>query len=269
MTLTLTTNDPVGPCSSTSDQLVLIFGSTPTVDAGQDQSACSNAPIDLSGVSNGSLFVWSTSGTGSFSSTSNLTTSYTPSSEDVNFGSIILTLTASDAANTCPSANDQVIVNLVYTPQNPQIIVSNNMVSTSQYANTSYQWVRCPGYIPISGSTNSTFNSSTYSGGLAVIVTNECGSDTSDCMNVNLSSLEELTDEYLEVYPNPTSENSTIEISENLIGKGFILQDFTGRMILSGKFTSVKTDLVLHSLANGSYYLTVEDVSITRKIIKN
>jgi hypothetical protein len=267
--LTLTTNDPVGPCSLTNDQLVLTFGSSPTVEAGNDQSTCSNIPVNLSGTINGSATAnWTSSGTGTFASETNLNTTYTPSNEDMNSGSIILTLTGNDASGVCPSISDQVLINLINAPQNPQVNVTNNSISTDSYPNTSYQWVRCPGYLPISGFTSSTFNSSSYSGGLAVIVTNECGSDTSDCVNVNLSSVAELSGDILDIYPNPTNENTTIEVSENLIGKEFKLQDFAGRVVINGQIDSNKTQLILSNLAPGTYYLKVEDCPISRKIIK-
>jgi hypothetical protein len=267
--LTLTTNDPVGPCSLTNDQLVLTFGSSPTVEAGNDQSTCSNIPVNLSGTINGSATAnWTSSGTGTFASETNLNTTYIPSNEDMNSGSIILTLTGNDASGVCPSISDQVLINLINAPQNPQVNVTNNSISTDSYPNTSYQWVRCPGYLPISGFTSSTFNSSSYSGGLAVIVTNECGSDTSDCVNVNLSSVAELSGDILEIYPNPTNENTTIEVSENLIGKEFKLQDFAGRVVINGQIDSNKTQLILSNLAPGTYYLKVEDCPISRKIIK-
>jgi hypothetical protein len=267
--LTLTTNDPVGPCSLTNDQLVLTFGSSPTVEAGNNQSTCSNIPVNLNGTINGSATAnWTSSGTGTFASETNLNTTYTPSNEDMNSGSIILTLTGNDASGVCPSISDQVLISLINAPQNPQVIVTNNSISTDSYPNTSYQWVRCPGYLPISGFTSSTFNSSSYSGGLAVIVTNECGSDTSDCVNVNLSSVAELSGDILEIYPNPTNENTTIEVSENLIGKEFKLQDFAGRVVINGQIDSNKTQLILSNLAPGTYYLKVEDCPISRKIIK-
>jgi hypothetical protein len=267
--LTLTTNDPVGPCSLTNDQLVLTFGSSPTVEAGNDQSTCSNIPVNLSGTINGSATAnWISSGTGTFASETSLNTTYTPSNEDMNSGSIILTLTGNDASGVCPSISDQVLISLINAPQNPQVNVTNNSISTDSYPNTSYQWVRCPGYLPISGFTSSTFNSSSYSGGLAVIVTNECGSDTSDCVNVNLSSVAELSGDILDIYPNPTNENTTIEVSENLIGKEFKLQDFLGRVVMNGQIDSNKTQLILSNLAPGTYYLKVEHCPISRKIIK-
>jgi hypothetical protein len=267
--LTLTTNDPVGPCLLTNDQLILTFGSSPIVEAGNDQSTCSNIPVNLSGTINGSATAnWISSGTGTFASETSLNTTYTPSNEDMNSGSIILTLTGNDASGVCPSISDQVLISLINAPQNPQVIVTNNSISTDSYPNTSYQWVRCPGYLPISGFTSSTFNSSSYSGGLAVIVTNECGSDTSDCVNVNLSSVAELSGDILDIYPNPTNENTTIEVSENLIGKEFKLQDFAGRVVINGQIDSNKTQLILSNLAPGTYYLKVEDCPFSRKIIK-
>jgi hypothetical protein len=267
--LILTTNDPVGPCSSISDEVVITFDSAPTIDAGSDQSVCSTTEINLSGnLTGASSATWSSSGSGTFTSANNLNTSYIPSGADINSGSVILTLTSNNATSSCASVSDQITITLIYQPQNPQITLTNNSASTTLYPNTSYQWVRCPGYLPISGSSTATFTSN-YSGGLAVIVSNQCGTDTSDCVNYNLSSVEELQGSYLEIYPNPTLENTTVEVSEGLYGKELYIQDFSGRVVLSHKITASKNELFLSSLASGSYYLIVEGYPIVKKIIKN
>jgi uncharacterized surface anchored protein len=78
----------------------------------------------------------------------------------------------------------------------------------------------------------------------------------------------ELSGDILDIYPNPTNENTTIEVSENLIGKEFKLQDFAGRVVINGQIDSNKTQLILSNLAPGTYYLKVEDCPISRKIIK-
>ena len=153
-------------------------------------------------------------------------------------------------------------------PENPSITeINDSTLTTQNQLDCEYQWVTCPGYAQITGAINpsySVFNSGEY----AVIVTNECGSDTSDCVNVNLSSLAELSGDFLEIYPNPTNENTTIEVSENLIRKEFKLQDFAGRVVMNGRIDSIKTQLILSNLAPGTYYLKVEDCPIARKIIK-
>ena len=270
VTLTLTTNDPTGLCPSANDQLVISIGSSATVDAGADQAICSNSPISLTGSIGGGATSasWSTSGSGTFADASSLTTTYSPSIADINSGNVVLTLTTNFVSNDCPSVSDQVNITLLYQPQNPLITVSNNSLSTTSYPNTTYQWVTCPSYMPISGSNSANFTAN-FTGNIAVIVSNSCGSDTSDCINVNLSSLIENTGEKIEAYPNPTQENITLEVSDGLIGKEYKLQDFTGRVVYSGKITSVKTELCLSSLANGTYYLVLSNQPKILKIVKN
>ena len=154
-------------------------------------------------------------------------------------------------------------------PENPSITeINNSTLTTQNQLNCNYQWVTCPGYAPITGANNSSF-SVISSGEYAVIVTNECGSDTSECYNVSISSIQELTGDFLAVYPNPTLENITVEVSEGLYGKELFIQDFSGRVVLSHKITASKNELFLSSLTSGSYYLIVEGYPIVKKIIKN
>src|SRR5437867_9484730 len=50
VTLTLTTNDPSGPCPTVSDQVTISFGSGATANAGLDQTACVSSPaVQLAG----------------------------------------------------------------------------------------------------------------------------------------------------------------------------------------------------------------------------
>jgi hypothetical protein len=86
---------------------------------------------------------------------------------------------------------------------------------------------------------------------------------------VNLSSVAELSGDILDIYPNPTNENTTIEVSENLIGKEFKLQDFAGRVVMNERINYIKTQLILSNLAPGTYYLKVEGYPGVRKLIKN
>ncbi len=105
ITLTLTTNDPAGPCASVSDQMVITVNPAATVNAGPDQTICAGSTVTLAGSIGGAATsaTWTTSGTGTFNSTTALNAVYTPSSADISAGTIILTLTTNDPAGPCPS----------------------------------------------------------------------------------------------------------------------------------------------------------------------
>ena len=67
--LTITSNDPAGPCLAVSDFLVLVISPAATVNAGADQGICATTPsINLNGsFGGGATFAgWTTSGTGTF-----------------------------------------------------------------------------------------------------------------------------------------------------------------------------------------------------------
>src|SRR5439155_21289231 len=101
VTVTLTTNDPAGPCGAVSDQMTITFNPAATVDAGKDQAACVSSPaVQLNGSVGGaaSSGTWS-GGNGSFSpDASTLNATYTPTPAEVAAGTVTLTLTTHDPA---------------------------------------------------------------------------------------------------------------------------------------------------------------------------
>ncbi|MDQ3051524.1 MAG: PKD domain-containing protein [Bacteroidota bacterium] len=114
VTLTLTTNDPVGTCNAVSDAMVLTINPTATVSAGIDETICSGATFTLSGTRGGSATTstWSTSGTGIFNDATSLSPTYTPSNSDITSGSIFLILTSNDPPGPCQSVADTLILNI-------------------------------------------------------------------------------------------------------------------------------------------------------------
>src|SRR3989454_1159933 len=61
--LTLTTNDPAGPCEAVSDQMTITFNPAATADAGLDQTACASSPsVQLNGSVGGAASSGSWSG---------------------------------------------------------------------------------------------------------------------------------------------------------------------------------------------------------------
>ena len=114
ITLTLTTDDPAGPCIALSDDVTFTFESPATVDANSDATVCSNASIGLNGSFGGtaSSASWSSSGTGAFDDINSLTATYTPSVADLASGFVTLTLTTDDPAGICSTESDDMILTI-------------------------------------------------------------------------------------------------------------------------------------------------------------
>ena len=100
ITLTLTSANPTGPCNSVNDSKVITVEPAVVVNAGGDQQIClvQAATVSLTGTITGGATTgtWSSSGNGTFSSTSSLSTVYTPDSQDIVNLSVTLTLTSAD-----------------------------------------------------------------------------------------------------------------------------------------------------------------------------
>ncbi|NUO02468.1 MAG: hypothetical protein HUU01_17830, partial [Saprospiraceae bacterium] len=91
VTLTLTTNDPTGPCTAVSDQVIITIRPNPTVNAGADASVCLGSSKTLTAVASGGTspyaYAWS-NGLGAGASktvTPSITTTYTVTATD-NYG---------------------------------------------------------------------------------------------------------------------------------------------------------------------------------------
>lgn len=118
ITLTLTTNDPAGPCPAVSDNLVLTFEQNAIANAGSDNTICAGDPYALSGSIGGSATIlsWSTSGSGTFDNATIPNATYTPSATDISTGSITLTLTTNDPPGSCTQATDNLILTISTAP---------------------------------------------------------------------------------------------------------------------------------------------------------
>jgi hypothetical protein len=116
VTLTLTTTDLC--LSPTTDQVTITFLQGPSANAGSDQIICSGNTVSLSGTLGGTATTGSWSGgTGTFSNSSVLNTTYTPSATDISAGSVTLTLTTIDSLSTsCIVATDQMVITINPSP---------------------------------------------------------------------------------------------------------------------------------------------------------
>ncbi|MBI2967371.1 MAG: T9SS type A sorting domain-containing protein [Bacteroidetes bacterium] len=114
VTLTITTDDPAGPCLSVTDNMMLTIDQAATASAGVDGTICEGSSYTLSGIRGGSATssTWSTSGTGTFDDNTLLGAVYTPSAGDISAGTVTLTLTTNDPAGPCLAASDNMVLTI-------------------------------------------------------------------------------------------------------------------------------------------------------------
>jgi PKD repeat protein len=116
--LTVTTNDPVGPCPSASDQMQLTINPSASVNAGLDQVVCFGNMVSLAASMGGSASsgIWS-GGNGTFNpDNTNPNSIYTPSVNEKNTGSVTLTYTSNDPIGPCDARSDQTIITINQLP---------------------------------------------------------------------------------------------------------------------------------------------------------
>ncbi len=108
--LSLTTDDGGGLCTAVSDTRTITIDPAADVNLGADQYICTtDLPVNLAntGTTTG---IWSSEGSGTFSSTTSQATVYTPSILDLNIGSVEIYFTSSDPVGVCNAINDEVLI---------------------------------------------------------------------------------------------------------------------------------------------------------------
>ncbi|NVO18931.1 MAG: hypothetical protein HXX13_04490, partial [Bacteroidetes bacterium] len=104
----------------------------PVVNAGPDQIKCINEFVQLNGsISGGATSgVWSTGGSGTFSDSTSLTSTYTPGINDQLAGTVTLTLTTTNSS-TCPNISDAMNVT-IYGPLTSGVVSSNQTICNTE-----------------------------------------------------------------------------------------------------------------------------------------
>lgn len=133
LTITLTTDDPVGPCNAVASNFTLTINRRPTVNAGANVTICEGSPLLISNLTGASIGAPATTGewslttgpaTGDFRDAGNSTnftfgqaTTYLPSPADISAGSVTLRLTTNDSdgpspSGPCPTVFDDVVITI-------------------------------------------------------------------------------------------------------------------------------------------------------------
>lgn len=133
----------------------------------------------------------------------------------------------------------------------------NDLTISADLPGANYQWVECPDFDVINGETNQNFTA-TQNGDYAVIVTDSEGcSDTSECVTINDVSINKNDKKYFSVYPNPSSNEIFIKVSEEYIGSSLAIKDSKGSQVMNSKINSLLSNLSVADLENGVYFIEI------------
>ena len=112
VTLTLTTDNPAGPCAAAKDSMKITINPKAIVFAGANQIVCHGSNVNLAGTLGGSATsaTW-TGGAGTYNpNNTSLNTIYTPTPAEITAGSVTLYLTTNDPPGLCGVKKDTIVL---------------------------------------------------------------------------------------------------------------------------------------------------------------
>lgn len=128
-------------------------------------------------------------------------------------------------------------------------LIGNNIVVNQAGAN--YQWLDCDqGYEPIFGETQQSFLPPS-DGNYAVLVTNGCYSNTSLCVEILTTTINEFNNNSFSIYPNPANNSITIETNEAFELK---IINLLGEVVIEQKIKNKET-IDISQLNQGVYFI--------------
>ncbi len=249
-------------CSSTATQTVTVFG-LPPIDAGPNDTAClsTNATLLATG---GISYVWSPAGSLSDPNIANPIAGPTSTTTYTVVGT---------ATGGCTNV-DSVTVTVVGNPGLPSVAeVLDSLMCSPSY--TAYQWYFNGVAIP--GATSQNYNF-TANGNYYVEVFNVLGCSTVSAVfsvnDVGVSEFEKAI--LLSIYPNPTSNDVTMEyLLQKPENVKINLMNIAGQLIYAEHINALagknKMTISLAEQAAGIYYLQIitNENLVTKKLVKN
>lgn len=176
-------------------------------------------------------------------------------------GSYIWT-TTNTYIDTIPNAAncDSIItINLTINNVSDLTTSTDGATITSNNTDATYQWLNCDSnYTVIDAQMDVSFTA-TVNGSYAVQLTeNECV-DTTECININISGLIEnnFGDQFL-LYPNPSSENFSVDLGESFQTVTITIVDIVGKQIVRQKYNDSKLLNVKLEEPAGIYFIMIE-----------
>lgn len=194
-----------------------------------------------------------------------VTGTWAPQVNTTQTGNITVTFTPDPGQ--CSNSLNQTIT--IY-PVPSNAITQNGITLSASATGVSYQWIDCITNQPVVGATNQSFTTSEAVGIYAVIVTSNGCSDTSMCISVDQSGLNE-GDFNFGLLPNPANESVLIQWNSDAVEVVELL-DEAGKIvrILLVTDEAQAVELPLTNIAAGVYHVRLRGANrvTIQKLIK-
>ena len=81
-----------------------------------------------------------------------------------------------------------------------------------------------------------------------------------------VTSIDELANTSITMYPNPASDNLTLELDQVSGRTEYVISDLNGRIVANGVLSSDRTMIAVSDIANGSYVITLRNNASVRNL---
>ena len=280
-------------CTEATEDILVGYQGVPTVICIDEYTTCSIDPIEINAIveSNwGTIVGWTTSGTGTISDPTAETIIYTPSVEDYNNGTVVLTLEYQDCAGTSYYHTVTITFTQIDTLPMPggPTDVYNMDAQTTYTVNGSdmfvgYSWTLEPadaGTLAENGnSVTITWNMNHPDANVMLSVighTGDCGdSEPSEALVIELTGygVDEVSAAEVNVHPNPTNDIINVSIENITADVQITLYNSVGQVVYTQNEAvdnGLNTVINLGDFSNGTYILQVrsEEGIWMKRVIK-
>lgn len=159
---------------------------------------------------------------------------------------------------TSQGCDSSVVLNLTVNTLNTNVNQNGLTLTSAAAAPASYQWIKCNPFTMIPGATSQSYTV-TSNGSYAVIVTiNNC-SDTSACKTFTNVGINENALTNSKIYPNPVSEQVTIELANQVDPSEIKIMTLSGQILYLHNFkASSSITIPMNYFAKGMYILHIK-----------
>lgn len=167
------------------------------------------------------------------------------------------------------STDTLLTLNLTINTVNSSVSQIDDLLTAIE-TGAAYQWIECPEMTPIDGATSQSYSAELI-GDYALIISNNGCTDTSVCYTVvGVGIIENDFGEELQLYPNPTKGDFSIDLGENYNSLKITMSDLNGKLVLSNTYNDTQILNLKIDEPAGTYILVIEtnDKKAQIKLIK-